>query len=127
MYMNLMIFDQVGRHPLLAEVALSLRVELLVVRLEAALGHGLVADRAERDVPRAVSRVHAVVDHGNVPLAETFLASLATAGLSWVCITSCTERGCLSVTRFCYDFPREFRGLAWAQGSQCISQSAGGT
>ena len=84
-----MIFDQVGRHPLLAEVALSLRVELLVVRLEAALGHGLVADRAECDVPRAVSRVHAVVDHGNVPLAETFLAILATEGLSWVCITTC--------------------------------------
>ena len=67
-----MIFQQIRRHPLAAEVALPLRVELLVVRLEAALGHRLVADRAERDVPRAVRRVHPVVDHGDVALAAYF-------------------------------------------------------
>ena len=67
-----MVLNQVGRHPLVAEVALPLRVELLVVRLEAALGHRLVADRAERDVPRAVRRVHPVVDHRDVALAAYF-------------------------------------------------------
>ena len=64
-----MIFNQARCHPLLAEVALPLRVELLVVLLDAALGHGLVADWAEPDVPRAVRRVHAVVDNGDVALA----------------------------------------------------------
>lgn len=67
-----MFFKQVRRHPLLAEVALPLRVELLVVRLDAALGHGLVADGAEPDVPRAVGRVHPVVDDGDVSLAAFF-------------------------------------------------------
>ena len=38
-----------------------------------------------------------------------------------------TERGVLSVARFCYVFPRELRGPAWAVGSYSISQSAGGT
>ena len=35
--------------------------------------------------------------------------------------------GVLSVTRFCYVFPCELRGPAWAVGSCRISQSAGGT
>ena len=70
-----MIFNQARCHPLLAEVALPLRVELLVVLVEAALGNGLVADGAERDVPRAVGRVHPVVDDGDVALAATFLGS----------------------------------------------------
>ena len=38
-----------------------------------------------------------------------------------------TERGVLSVTRFCYAFPCELRGPAWAVGSYSISQSAGET
>ena len=38
-----------------------------------------------------------------------------------------TERGVLSVARFCYVFPCELRGPAWAVGSYSISQSAGGT
>ena len=38
-----------------------------------------------------------------------------------------TERGVLSVVRFCYVFPCELRGPAWAVGSYSISQSAGGT
>ena len=37
-----------------------------------------------------------------------------------------TERGVLSVTRFCYVFPCELRGPAWAVGNYSISQSAGG-
>ena len=64
-----MIFNQARCHPLLAEVALPLGVELLVVLVEAALGNGLVADGAEPDVPRAVGRVHPVVDDGDVALA----------------------------------------------------------
>ena len=38
-----------------------------------------------------------------------------------------TERGELSVARFCYVFPCELRRPAWAVGSYSISQSAGGT
>ena len=71
-----MVLDQAGRHALAAAVALPLRVELLVVRLDAALGHGLVADGAERDVARAVGRVHPVVDHGDVALAAAFFQRL---------------------------------------------------
>ena len=37
------------------------------------------------------------------------------------------EWGVLSVARFCYVFPCELRGPAWAVGSYSISQSAGGT
>ena len=29
----------------------------------------------------------------------------------------CTERGCLSVARFCYSFLSELRGPAWAVGT----------
>ena len=36
-----------------------------------------------------------------------------------------TERGVLSVVRFCYVFPCELGGPAWAVGSCSISQSAG--
>ena len=43
------------------------------------------------------------------------------------CINSHTERGILSVARFCYVFPCELREPAWAVGSYSISQSAGGT
>ena len=39
----------------------------------------------------------------------------------------CTERGILSVARFCYVFPGELQGPAWAVGSYSISQSAGET
>ena len=39
----------------------------------------------------------------------------------------CTERGVLSVSRFCYVFPCELQGPAWAVGSYSISQSAGET
>ena len=39
----------------------------------------------------------------------------------------CTERGCLSVTRFCYSFLSELRGPAWAVGTYSIGHSAGGT
>ena len=39
----------------------------------------------------------------------------------------CTERGILSVARFCYVFPGELQGPAWAVGSYSISQSSGGT
>ena len=38
-----------------------------------------------------------------------------------------TGRGVLSVARFCYVFPWELRGPAWAVGSYSISQSAGRT
>ena len=38
-----------------------------------------------------------------------------------------TERGILSVARFCHVFPCELRGPAWAVDSYSISQSAGGT
>ena len=38
-----------------------------------------------------------------------------------------TERGVLSVPRFCYVFPCELQGPAWAVGSYSISQSVGGT
>ena len=38
-----------------------------------------------------------------------------------------TEQGVLSVARFCYVFPCELQGPAWAVGSYSISQSAGGT
>ena len=42
-------------------------------------------------------------------------------------MTTCTERGVLSVARFCYGFPYELRGPDWAVGSYSISQSSGGT
>ena len=38
-----------------------------------------------------------------------------------------TERGVLSVAKFCFVFPYELRGPAWAVGSYSISQSAGET
>ena len=38
-----------------------------------------------------------------------------------------TALGILSVARFCYVFPCELRGPAWAVGSYSVSQSAGGT
>ena len=38
-----------------------------------------------------------------------------------------TERGVLSVEKFCDFFPCELRGPAWVVGSYSISQSAGGT
>ena len=37
------------------------------------------------------------------------------------------SRGVLSVASFCYVFPCELRGPAWAVGSYSISQSAGGS
>ena len=40
---------------------------------------------------------------------------------------SYTEQGVLSVARFCYVFPCELQGPAWAVGSYSISQSTGGT
>ena len=39
----------------------------------------------------------------------------------------CTERGVLSVARFCSVFPCELPGPAWSVGSYSSSQSAGGT
>ena len=36
-----------------------------------------------------------------------------------------TERGCLSVTRFCYSFLSELRGPAWEVGTYSIGNSAG--
>ena len=38
-----------------------------------------------------------------------------------------TERGVLTVARFCHVFPCELRGPAWAVGSYSISKSVGGT
>ena len=42
------------------------------------------------------------------------------SGLRSKCKVS-TERGVLSVARFCYVFPCELRGPAWAEGSYSIS------
>ena len=44
-----------------------------------------------------------------------------------ICVKKSTERGVLSVARFCYVFPCELRRTAWAVGSYSISQSAEGT
>jgi hypothetical protein len=66
---HLVFLDYVRRHFLVAHVALLFRVELEIVLFDSALGDGLVTGGAQDDVPRAVQRVHAVVDHGNVALA----------------------------------------------------------
>ena len=42
-------------------------------------------------------------------------------------VSTYTMRGILSVARFCYVFPCELGGPAWAVGSYSVSQSAGGT
>ena len=70
----------------------------------------------EEEAPHA-DREALPVDHG-VPVQNL-------AGLEDTIHT--TERGVPSVARFCYVFPCELRGPAWAVGSYSNSQSARGT
>ena len=57
---------------------------------------------------------------------NTCQLSSTTIRHPWLVCTVHTELGVLSVSRFCYVFPCELRGPAWAVGSYSISQSAGG-
>ena len=67
---------------------------------------------------------------GNPKIGATFENALSTPLGNLHCTSddmTTTERGVLSVARFCYVFPCELRGPARAVGSYSISQSAGGT
>ena len=67
---HLVLIKFCGRDVFLAGVALFVRVEVFVVLRDLRPGHGLVAEGAEENVAGAVHRVHAVVGHRNVALAE---------------------------------------------------------